>query len=194
MTTKLRNEPRNDRPGRKALMLTLQNALPASKVAHHKVPVLRTMRRWARAALSAQAKGASITVRIVGSAEGRRLNRDWRDRDYATNVLSFGYSLPNGKSGSLHGDLVLCAPVVEKEAREQAKTLTAHYAHMVVHGLLHLQGYDHEDDGEAERMECRERLILKRLGYADPYMSDAASDAASGAPGKTTKKHKETNK
>lgn len=157
-------------------MLTLQNALPKTSAASRRpIPVLRTLRRWAAAALGTSATGSDVTVRIVGRAEGRRLNRDWRERDYATNVLSFGYSLPHGKNGSLHGDLVLCAPVVEKEALEQAKTVTAHYAHMVVHGLLHLQGYDHEDDGEAERMERRERLILKRLGYADPYASDAPS-------------------
>jgi probable rRNA maturation factor len=189
MTTKLRNEPRNDRRRDKALMLTLQNALPDTKAAAgHRVPVLRTLRRWAGAALSPQARGAIVTVRIVGTAEGRRLNRDWRSRDYATNVLSFGYSLPDGKSGSLHGDLVLCAPVVEKEARDQDKTVTAHYAHMVVHGLLHLQGYDHEDDAEAGRMERRERHILKRLGYADPYAAEAASAAAPRSAFKTTKR------
>ena len=165
-------------------MLTLQNALPATTT-RHAVPAQRTVRRWAEAALSARTKDANVTVRIVGTAEGRRLNRDWRSRDYATNVLSFGYDLPDGNSGGpLQGDLVLCAAVVEREAREQAKTVTAHYAHLVVHGLLHLQGYDHEDDAEAERMERRERLILKRLGYADPYSSDAASDAAP----KTTKR------
>lgn len=161
-------------------MLTLQNVLPRTATTRP-VPVLRTLRRWAVAALGTGTAGANVTVRIVGSAEGRRLNRDWRDRDYATNVLSFGYSLPSGKNGgkrgSLHGDLVLCAPVVEKEARAQAKTLTAHYAHLVVHGLLHLQGYDHEDDAEAGRMERRERLILKRLGYADPYAAEASAPA-----------------
>ncbi len=165
-------------------MLTLQNALPASAT-RFTVPVQRTMRRWAEAALSARTKNANVTVRIVGTAEGRRLNRDWRDRDYATNVLSFGYGRPDGKRGGpLQGDLVLCAAVVEKESREQAKTLAAHYAHLVVHGLLHLQGYDHEDDAEAERMERRERLILKRLGYADPYLQKASPVTTKRTPRK----------
>ena len=165
-------------------MLTLQNALPAT-VARRAVPTQRTVRRWAAAALSPRTRDANVTVRIVGTAEGRRLNRDWRSRDYATNVLSFDYGLPDGKNrGPLQGDLVLCAPVVEKEAREQAKTVTAHYAHLVVHGLLHLQGYDHEDDAEAEHMERREWLILKRLGYADPYASDTASKTTKRPPKK----------
>jgi len=196
MTTKLPNEPRNDGRRRPALMLTLQNALPdmpeTRTVASHRVPALRTLRRWAAAALFPQTKGADITVRIVGTAEGRRLNRDWRGRDYATNVLSFSYGQPGGKGGALHGDLVLCAKVVEKEARAQTKTVTAHYAHMVVHGLLHLQGFDHEDDVEAGRMERRERLILKRLGYADPYAAEACAPATAGLHG-TAKRTRKKN-
>ena len=109
---------------------------------------------------------AEVTVRFVDDAEGRDLNRDYRGKDYATNVLSFPY-----ESGErICGDLVLCQPVVEAEAREQAKTLEAHYAHMVVHGMLHLQGHDHETGkDDAERMEALERDILKTLGYPDPY-------------------------
>jgi probable rRNA maturation factor len=109
---------------------------------------------------------AEVTVRFVGSIEGRDLNRDYRGKDYATNVLSFPYE--NG--GRVHGDLVLCREVVEREAREQGKAPEAHYAHMVVHGMLHLQGYDHETGRhEAECMEALERKILADLGYPDPY-------------------------
>ncbi len=105
-------------------------------------------------------------MRFVGADEGRKLNRDYRGRDYATNVLSFPY-----ESGSrLAGDLVLCLPVVEREAEEQGKPPEAHFAHLIVHGMLHLQGYDHETGADdAERMEAVEREILEALGYPDPY-------------------------
>lgn len=143
-------------------MLTLQN--PARSPS---VPTPRTLRRWARAALKCP---AAVAVRVVGSAEGRQLNRTWRGRDYATNVLSFAY----GSDGSLLcGDLVLCAPVLAREARQQGKRLISHYAHLVVHGLLHLQGEDHESESQARRMEARERRILKSLGYADPYRGES---------------------
>ncbi len=126
-------------------------------------PTRPQLRRWVRAACS---KTAVVTVRIVGSAEGQRLNRDYRGRDYATNVLSFPY-----ESGDrLCGDLVLCLPVVEGEAKEQGKSLEAHFAHLIVHGMLHLQGYDHETgNADAERMEAVEREIMGALGYPDPY-------------------------
>lgn len=128
------------------------------------VPTRRTLRRWAIEALRHPAR---ITVRVVGTAEGKKLNA-YRGRDYATNVLSFCY----GKVDRfLEGDLVICAPVVAQEARAQKKSVTAHFAHLVVHGLLHIQGMDHETEAEAERMERREKRILKRLGYADPYAS-----------------------
>ena len=146
------------------LMLTLQAATRSRYV-----PAQRTLRRWALAAL---ARPATVTVRVVGTAEGRKLNRTWRGRDYATNVLSFAYDNHPNDSGRLQGDLVLCAPVLDREARQQGKRLIAHYAHLVVHGLLHLQGEDHEKDGDARRMEARERRILKKLGYADPYGSE----------------------
>jgi probable rRNA maturation factor len=142
-------------------MLELQNASRSRGV-----PTPRTLRRWAGVALK---RPAAVTVRVVDAAEGRRLNRDWRGRDYATNVLSFPYGVEQGR---LRGDLVLCAPVLAREAKEQGKRLVAHYAHMVVHGLLHLQGEDHEKEGEALRMEARERRILKALGYADPYRDE----------------------
>jgi probable rRNA maturation factor len=108
---------------------------------------------------------ALLTLRLVGAAEGRRLNRDYRGKDYATNVLTFVYD----QAPRLSGDIVLCAPVVAAEARAQRKPLAAHYAHLVVHGVLHLQGYDHERASAARLMEARETEIVTRLGYADPY-------------------------
>ena len=130
----------------------------ASRAAH--IPSDAALRKWARAA----AKSGSVTVRYVGEAEGRRLNREFRGRDYATNVLSFPY----GRS-PLAGDIVICAPVVAREARALGKALRAHHAHLLVHGLLHLRGYDHERRADAARMERRERGILARLGFDDPY-------------------------
>ncbi|NJD34008.1 MAG: rRNA maturation RNase YbeY [Betaproteobacteria bacterium] len=126
-------------------------------------PTRTQVRRWMRAACSVPAE---VTVRFVGTEEGQTLNRDYRSKDYATNVLSFPY-----ESGArICGDLVLCLPVIEREAKEQDKPAEAHYAHMVVHGMLHLQGYDHETGkDDAERMEALEREILADLGYPDPY-------------------------
>jgi probable rRNA maturation factor len=121
------------------------------------------LRRWARAAVSGAAR---VTVRVVGEAEARRLNRLYRGRDRATNVLSFAYE----RSGrAVSGDIALCAPVIRREAARQGKPLEAHYAHLVVHGLLHLQGYDHEAPRAARRMEALETQILAKLGYPDPY-------------------------
>ena len=117
--------------------------------------------RWIRAALQSDAE---FTVRIVDADEGQALNRDYRQKDYATNVLTFDYS-----RDPLMADLVLCAPVVEAEATEQGKELVAHYAHLLVHGALHAQGYDHEVDADALIMEAREREVLAALGFADPY-------------------------
>jgi probable rRNA maturation factor len=110
---------------------------------------------------------AEVTVRVVGADEGRSLNRDYRKKNYATNVLSFPY-----ESGEhISGDLVLCLPVVQHEAQEQGKSLEAHFAHLIVHGMLHLQGYDHETgNDDAERMEAVEREIMDVLGYPDPYL------------------------
>jgi probable rRNA maturation factor len=127
-------------------------------------PTRPQVRRWLRAAC---ALPAEITVRFVAAAEGRQLNQQWRGKDYATNVLSFPY-LDDGER--IAGDLALCVPVVLAEATEQGKTAEAHFAHLIVHGMLHLQGYDHETNAvEAARMEARERDILHTLGYPDPY-------------------------
>jgi len=110
--------------------------------------------------------GAEITLRIVDAEEGQMLNRDYRGKDYATNVLTFAYG---EEDGMLAGDIVLCAPVVEKEAHEQRKDLRAHYAHLTVHGVLHMQGYEHETDAEAREMEALEVEILRRLRFNNPY-------------------------
>ncbi len=127
------------------------------------LPRRASIERWIRAALE---RPAAVTVRFVGAPEARALNRDFRGRDYATNVLTFAYHEPDAP---LAGDLVLCAPVVAREAAEQGKPLRAHFAHLLVHGVLHLQGYDHERSAEAHAMEARERRILAGLGYPDPY-------------------------
>ena len=126
------------------------------------VPSRTGLRRIAQAALE---RDADVTIRIVDGREARALNRRYRGRDYATNVLTFVYD----DGVSLAGDIVLCAPVVAKEARAQHKTLRAHYAHLVIHGMLHLQGYDHERDADAARMEAREIALMRMLGYANPY-------------------------
>ena len=105
-------------------------------------------------------------MRYVASAEARRLNRQFRGKDYATNVLSFPY---DSARGTLAGDIVICAPVVAREAREQGKSVEAHHAHLLVHGLLHLRGYDHERESDARRMERRERRLLAKFGFPDPY-------------------------
>ena len=128
-------------------------------------------RRWAKAA---HAGALDITVRIVGTREGHELNLRFRGKDYPTNVLTFVY---DGAASTLRGDIVLCAPVVRREAAVQGKPLEAHYAHLLVHGILHLSGHDHEADAEAVRMERAERRILARLGYADPYAIEALKAA-----------------
>ena len=116
-------------------------------------------------ALCALERDASVTIRFVGGREGRALNQRYRGRDYATDVLTFVYD----DGVSLAGDIVLCLPVVVKEARAQRKPLRAHFAHLVIHGMLHLQGYDHERDDDAARMEAREIALLRALGFEDPY-------------------------
>jgi probable rRNA maturation factor len=143
---------------RDALKLSLQFA----DGSHRAVLARHRVARWLRSALAAPAE---ITLRIVGADEGRALNRDYRGKNYATNVLTFAY-----ESGPrVVADLVLCAPVVEREAKERGFGLEAHYAHLVVHGALHAQGFDHERAAEAETMEARESAIVIGLGHADPY-------------------------
>ena len=139
------------------------------------IPSAPSFRKWVAAALDGRIREADLAIRIVGTREGRALNRHYRGKDYATNVLSFpadvaeGVKLPKGVKMPLLGDLVLCAPVVAREAREQRKPLAEHYAHLTVHGALHLLGWDHEDAREAECMEQLEREILAGLDIDDPY-------------------------
>ena len=133
------------------------------------IPSAVSFRRWVAAALENRIREADLAIRIVGTKEGRALNRHYRGKDYATNVLSFPAELPEGVKLPLLGDIVLCAPVVAREAREQKKPLGAHYAHLTVHGTLHLLGWDHEDAREAEAMEQLEREILAEMGIEDPY-------------------------
>ncbi len=148
------------RPDARArLALAVQYAAPRAGL-----PARGSLARWLGAALG---RAARVTVRFVGAAEGRRLNRDYRGRDYATNVLTFAYGAARG--GALEGDIVLCAPVVAREARAQGQAPRARFAHLAVHGALHLQGYDHERAADAARMEARERRILARLGFPDPH-------------------------
>ena len=127
------------------------------------VPTRHQFKKWAQAALE---QDAEIALRLVDAEEGRELNRSYRNKDYATNVLTF----PLMHDPLLMGDIVLCASVVEKEAAEQSISLEAHYAHLTVHGVLHMQGYDHENDADAEVMETLESQIVMKLGYADPYL------------------------
>jgi probable rRNA maturation factor len=134
------------------LELDLQNASSATAL-----PSEEQLRRWCELALRQRRADSELTIRLVDESEGRELNRTWRHKDYATNVL---------------GDLVICVPVVEREAFEQAKTSEAHWAHLVIHGCLHLLGYDHIDEAEAEEMESLERELLAELGHPDPYADD----------------------
>ena len=148
------------RTRRAAPALTLQIATRSRRL-----PSLARLRRWARAALAQQAR---VTLRIVGEREGKSLNREFRHKPGATNVLTFRYR----QGQCLAGDIVLCAPVIAREARAQGKGVAAHYAHLTVHGLLHLQGYDHEYPRQARIMEAREVAILKRLGFRNPYATE----------------------
>ncbi|GMV73201.1 MAG: hypothetical protein AMXMBFR78_01520 [Rubrivivax sp.] len=140
----------------------LQLSLQFADARHRALLPRHRVARWMRAALAAPAQ---MAVRLVGEDEGRTLNRDWRGKDYATNVLTFDYE----RAPLVVADLVLCAPVVEREAAEQGKTVEAHYAHLLVHGVLHAQGLDHQRAAQARFMEAREREILRALGFDDPY-------------------------
>nr|Q0KE95.2 RecName: Full=Endoribonuclease YbeY [Cupriavidus necator H16] len=147
------------------LELEIQNGDGVGKRAG--LPPRRKIETWVKSALYAD---AALTIRFVDEEEGRTLNRTYRGKDYATNVLTFAYA--ENEEDPVTGDIVLCCPVVETEAREQRKPLEAHYAHLIVHGVLHAQGYEHEEDAEAEEMEAIETETLQALGYADPYQGD----------------------
>ncbi|MCC8539117.1 rRNA maturation RNase YbeY [Xanthomonas axonopodis pv. poinsettiicola] len=140
------------------------------------LPSAVSFRKWVAAALKGRIREADLAVRVVDEKEGCSLNHHYRGKDYATNVLSFPAELPEGLPKGIKmpllGDLVICAPVVAREAAEQGKSLAAHYAHLTVHGTLHLLGWDHEDDKEADAMEQLEREILADLGIEDPYAGE----------------------
>jgi len=133
------------------------------------LPPAEDFETWARTALGDEPR-RSLVIRIVDEAESRRLNRDYRGKDRPTNVLSFPFEAPPGVPDEHLGDLVICAPVVRREAKEQGKVEARHWAHMVIHGVLHLRGHDHQHDAEAEIMENLERQLLAGLGLPDPYM------------------------
>ena len=149
------------RAAKKSSSFRLALAVQYASRSQH-VPTRAQFRRWINAALQCN---ANITLRIVDEQEGRALNNKFRGKDYATNVLTFIYD----DVEPLSGDVVICAPVVEREAREQRKELPAHYAHLSIHAILHLQGYEHGRDADAAAMESRETAIMLKLGYADPY-------------------------
>jgi probable rRNA maturation factor len=144
------------------LTLSLQFGKLADAAPHRAALPRHKVARWLRHALQTDAE---ITVRIVDTEEGQTLNRDYRKKDYATNVLTFDYT----QEPLVTADLVLCAPVVAREAKEQGKTLQEHYAHLLVHGALHAQGWDHDEDEDAQVMELRESEIMARLGFDNPY-------------------------
>jgi len=147
----------------KKLQLSLQFGDIKDAARHRAALPRHSVARWVRHALESDAE---ITVRIVGSEEGQSLNRDYRQKDYATNVLTFDYT----RAPLVTADLVLCAPVIAKEAKDIKKSLAAHYAHLLVHGTLHAQGYDHETSSkDAEAMEAREVAVLAGLGIKNPY-------------------------
>lgn len=142
-------------------------------VSGEQLPSKQQIRNWAAAALDVEPDiSVEIAVRLVDEPESARLNQHYRSKSGPTNVLSFPMDNPPGVDSGIMGDLVICIPVVEREAREQNKDKLAHWAHMVVHGVMHLQGYDHQKESEAQRMESRESEILESLGFSNPYIPD----------------------
>lgn len=129
------------------------------------------IKEWVISSLNGYIENAELTIRIVGEAEATQLNKKWRNAQGPTNVLSFPYSNLNETAHNIQGDIVLCAPVITREATEQRKSVNAHCAHMIVHGILHLLGYDHTNDNDAKKMESLEITILKELDIPDPYIS-----------------------
>jgi probable rRNA maturation factor len=151
--------------------------LELQRASRARSPGAAQFQRWVRAALAGRQTAVELCIRIATTNESRRLNARYRGHDKPTNVLSFPATMPAVVRQALLGDLVICAQVVAKEAREQGKSPEAHWAHMTVHGVLHLLGYDHQKKREAERMEAKERKILARLGYPDPYLSPQGETA-----------------
>ena len=157
--------PRNARAASKA-EVSVSYGLPEKGL-----PDADAFQQWVAAALADRPEPSEVSIRVVDAAEGQSLNLRYRHKDYPTNVLSFPAELPPGLKIPLLGDLVLCAPVIEKEAREQHKGLDEHYAHLVVHGVLHLIGHDHETIAEARRMEALETQVLETMEIPDPYVA-----------------------
>ncbi|VAX11734.1 Metal-dependent hydrolase YbeY, involved in rRNA and/or ribosome maturation and assembly [hydrothermal vent metagenome] len=144
--------------------IDVQRALDAGPDQNH-------IQHWVESVLKHEQQGdGELSLRIVDETEGSALNKQYRDKDYATNVLSFTCDLPAEVDINLLGDLVICAPVVQREAEEQGKTEQAHWAHMIIHGMLHLLGYDHLNDADAKKMEAHEIAILAGLGFSNPYL------------------------
>jgi probable rRNA maturation factor len=159
-------------PGRRTRRKSHGLQLQVRRRARGWSPSARELSYWASLALGRRAAGRELGVSVVGAPESRRLNVRYRGRDYATNVLSFpAPAQPRGADVRPLGDLVICARLLRAEARAQAKTLRAHWAHLIVHGALHLIGYDHERAADARRMQRREIAVLRRLGFANPYRS-----------------------
>ncbi|CAM3724980.1 rRNA maturation RNase YbeY [Rheinheimera salexigens] len=150
-----------------SIILDLQLA-----TAQEDLPTQADIQLWLQTAIQPFQQHAEVTVRIVDNAESQQLNLQYRGKDKPTNVLSFPFQCPPGIELSLLGDLVISAPVVAAEASEQGKSLTAHWAHMIIHGSLHLLGFDHINDTEAEEMEAEEILLLQQLGFTNPYLLD----------------------
>ena len=151
-----------------SIELDLQLASEAKQI-----PSLELFQHWVEHALRGRLDDAELTIRIVDKSEGQQLNHDYRGKDQPTNVLSFPFEAPPGIDINLLGDLVICAPVVVQEATEQLKIVDHHWAHLVIHGILHLLGYDHIEDEQAETMEALETQLLKGLAIADPYQPEA---------------------
>ena len=179
-TKRNRSKAKRRRRGSGHTRISVQFAVP-----RRGVPSAVRLRAWAHAALPESGE-AGLVLRIVGAAEGRRLNADFRGRDYATNVLTFAYA-----RAPLRGDIALCGPVIAREAREQHKILAAHYAHLVVHGVLHLRGFEHDLASQASRMEAAERRILRSLGYGDPYVMGPPGGAVESATGRRVRRRPE---
>jgi probable rRNA maturation factor len=151
-------------PAKPKLLIDIQTASPALEVALSKIASTALIKKWVKTAIPL---GGLMTLRFVNLAEGKKLNDAFRKKDYATNVLTFPYEY---SKNSLSADIIFCLPVIQKEAKEQGKTAKAHLAHLIIHGCLHAQGLDHEHEKEATKMEKLEVALLKKMGFADPYI------------------------
>ena len=147
------------------LIIDLQFASPALASAVEKIAPTTLIKKWVK---STGITSGLITLRFVNASEGKKLNASFRKKDYATNVLTFPYE---HSKNSLTADIIFCLPIIQKEAKNQEKTLKAHLAHLIIHGCLHAQGYDHENDRDAKKMEALEIKLLKALGFANPYLN-----------------------